>query len=95
MQNQGRFRSLAGGALLAAAVALLTSAKAPSPELAKYKAAERLVAKHIATFDTLDPGTYYVKELSAPSSDYTFDPNHVVGPIVVGFRETKAVSFKN
>lgn len=42
-----------------------------------------------ATFDTIDPGTYFVKELSAPSTDYTFDPNHVVGPIVVGFKETK------
>src|SRR5207248_3541616 len=40
--------------------------------------------------DNVDPAhTYYVKELSAPSSDYTFDANHVDGPITLGFRETK------
>lgn len=45
---------LLAGALLLTGVALLSGAQAPSPELEKYRNAEKLVARHIATFDTLD-----------------------------------------
>ncbi len=44
-----------------------------------------------ATFDTVDPGTYYVKELSAPSTDYTLDST-VVGPLTLNFRQTLDVT---
>ena len=42
-----------------------------------------------ATFNDVVPGTYYVKELSAPAN-HTPD-NDVVGPINVGFRQTADV----
>ena len=51
-------RNLLGAALaglfLATAVVSAISAKPVDPKLAKYQTAERLVAEHIATFDTLD-----------------------------------------
>jgi hypothetical protein len=54
MQNHHRIRLLTGATLLLAMLALPTCTPAPSPELAKYKADEQLVAEHIAKFDTLD-----------------------------------------
>ena len=54
MNSHRRLRTLLTGTLALAGIALLAGAKAPPSELEKYKAAERLVAKHIATFDTLD-----------------------------------------
>jgi uncharacterized repeat protein (TIGR01451 family) len=42
------------------------------------------------TFENVEPGDYWVKEISAPSG-YDADPD-AVGPIVVGFRETVDVS---
>jgi uncharacterized repeat protein (TIGR01451 family) len=49
------------------------------------------IADGSATFNTVDPGTYYVKELVAPSADYTIDPT-IAGPITVAFRQTVDVT---
>jgi hypothetical protein len=54
MTGKDRMRRWVGGVLtMVAAVALMGAAPASS-SLAQYRAAEKLVAKHIATFDTLD-----------------------------------------
>ena len=54
MATRNRVRRLMGGMLTMVVVVLLTGAAAPTSPLAKYQAAEKLVARHIATFDTLD-----------------------------------------
>jgi prealbumin domain-containing protein len=49
-----------------------------------------------ATFNDVEPGDYWVKELSPPPGNYTLDPD-IVGPITVAFRETVDVgtAFEN
>jgi hypothetical protein len=54
MEGHNRIRPLLGGVVLIAAAVLLMGAKSPTSPLGRYQAAERMVAKHIATFDTLD-----------------------------------------